>query len=100
MANQVQTLEQKNDYKASSTKLMLSILFDVIGMISFAIPVIAETTDLLWAPVATMLMTKMYKNTTGKIASAIVFIEELLPGIDFIPTFTITWFVEYFMNKK
>lgn len=100
MANQVQVFEQQNEYKASTGKLILSILFDLIGMISYIIPVVAEIIDIVWAPTASLLMAKMYKNTTGKVAAALVFIEEIVPGLDFIPTFTITWFVEYFTNKK
>lgn len=68
-------------------KLALSILFDAAGYISLIIPVF----DLIWAPVAGYLMTKMYKGNKGKIAGAIVFIEEILPVMDVIPTFTLMW---------
>ena len=37
----------------------------------------------------------MYKGTIGKLAGVFGFIEELVPFIDFVPTFTITWFYTY-----
>ena len=64
-------------------KLALSILFDAIGMIPFI--------DLVWAPISAYAMTKMYKGKEGKVAAVITFIEEALPFLDFIPTFTLMW---------
>lgn len=73
--------------------LRKSILFDLIGMVTYFIPFpfVGPLLDLLWAPFAATQMNKMYPGTHGKIASVIVFIEELTPGFDFIPTFTLTW---------
>lgn len=82
---------KKKDYK----KLALGLLFDGIGMLSFAIPFIGSFTDIIWAPVAGWLMTRMYKGNAGKAAGAITFIEEILPGLDIIPTFTIMWVYTY-----
>ncbi|WP_075342924.1 hypothetical protein [Tenacibaculum agarivorans] len=82
-------------------KLVLSLLFDAIGYASFIIPGFAEITDIIWAPAAAYIMTKMYKGNKGKIAGAIAFIEEIMPGLDVIPTFTLMWLYTYvFKNKK
>jgi len=81
-----------------SKDLILSILFDLIGLASFAIPMFAEITDIAWAPLAGLILTRMYKGYAGKIGGVIVFIEELLPGFDFIPTFTLTWIYVYLFN--
>ncbi len=81
-------------------KLLLSIFFDALGMLSFTLPMIGEFEDVIWAPVAYWLMTKMYAGSVGKIAGAITFIEEILPGIDFIPTFTLTWIYENYIAKN
>lgn len=82
-------------------KLILSILFDVIGCFSYIIPGVTEVIDIVWAPVSAYLMSKMYKGNKGKIAAAIVFIEEAMPGLDIIPTFTLMWFYTYvFKDKK
>lgn len=82
----------KND---KTSKLILSLLFDGIGMLSYVVPVFAEVTDLVWAPISGLLLITMYKGTVGKLAGVFGFIEELVPFIDFIPTFTITWFYTY-----
>ena len=63
-------------------------------------PGIAETTDLIWAPISGMLLVAMYKGTTGKVAGVIGTLEELIPFTDIIPTFTITWFYENYLDKK
>ena len=77
------------------TMLVLSLLFDGIGMLSYVIPVFSEVTDLFWAPISALLLLTMFKGTAGKLASIFGLIEELLPFVDVIPTFTITWFYTY-----
>ena len=77
------------------TMLVLSLFFDGIGMLSYVITVFAEVTDLFWAPISALLLLIMFKGTAGKLASIFGLIEELLPFVDVIPTFTITWFYTY-----
>ena len=78
-----------------TSKLILSLLFDGIGMLSYIVPVFAEVTDLVWAPISAILLMVMFKGSAGKLAGVFGFIEELLPFVDVIPTFTITWFYTY-----
>lgn len=80
--------------------LQRGIIFDLIGMISIIIPVIGPFFDLLWAPIAAKQMNKMYKGTEGKIASVIVFLEEILPFTDVVPTFTLMWVYTYVWKKQ
>ena len=84
-----------NKYKM----LGLGILFDAIGMLSFAIPLIGEFSDIIWAPISALLIFKMYKGSVGKIGGLVSFFEELIPGLDFIPTFTLTWIYKYVIKK-
>lgn len=79
--------------------LILSILFDAIGYISYAIPGIGMAFDFVWAPVSAFVLSRLYKGTMGKVGGVVVFIEELSPGFDFIPTFTICWFYKYIIKK-
>ncbi len=81
-------------------KLGLSLFFDGLGMVTYVIPVIGEFGDIIWAPLAGWLMTKMYKGNLGKTAGAITFIEEAIPGLDVIPTFTIMWLYTYVFKKN
>lgn len=89
-------MNRKNKYQ----KLALSLLFDAIGYVSYIIPGIAEAIDIVWAPLSAYLMTKMYKGDKGKIAAVVVFIEEAMPWIDAVPTFTLMWFYTYITNKE
>ena len=82
------------------SKLFLGILFDAIGYVSFLIPGIGEFTDIVWAPLFGWLMTRLYKGKYGKIAGIITFIEEALPGLDIIPTFTLMWIYTYVFSKE
>ena len=86
-----------NKYKL----LLLSILFDIIGLASYIIPGAGEIVDLFWAPLSAILLYRMYPGNIGKVASIIGFIEEAIPGLDFIPTFTITWIYSFLIcNTK
>jgi len=84
-------------------KLILSLLFDGIGLISYTIPFFGEGIDIIWAPISGLLLAYMYKGTVGKVAGIFGFIEEMIPMLDVIPTFTITWLYTYVIkpnNKK
>ena len=82
------------------TKLLLSIIFDGIGMMTYFVPVFAESLDVIWAPISGLLLVIMYKGTVGKIAGLFGTVEELIPLTDIIPTFTITWFYTYIIRKE
>jgi hypothetical protein len=80
--------------------LKKSLLYDAIGMATMFIPVIGTVIDLLWAPYAAKKMTDMYSGNKGKIAALIVFFEELIPGLDFVPTFTLMWLYTFVFNQE
>ncbi|KIA98842.1 MULTISPECIES: hypothetical protein [unclassified Flavobacterium] len=94
-------MEEKTLVKDERTKkLLLGLLFDAIGMVSFTIPFLGEFADVIWAPLAGFLMTYMYKGRVGKVAGILTFVEEILPFTDIIPSFTLTWVYTYFIQKK
>lgn len=80
--------------------LFLGLLFDAIGMLSFALPLIGDFSDIIWAPIAAWLMTRMYKGRAGQAAGAVTFIEEIIPGLDVIPTFTVMWLYTYVFKSS
>ncbi|RDY61676.1 hypothetical protein [Flagellimonas nanhaiensis] len=90
------TKDKDNKYR----NLLLGLLFDGIGMLSFVIPGIGEFSDVIWAPMAGWLMTRLYKGKVGQAAGVIAFVEELVPGWDIIPTFTIMWIYTYLLSGK
>lgn len=81
-------------------KLAISILLDALGYVSFLIPGVGEFSDVIWAPVSAWVMTRMYKGRTGQIAGVIAFVEEIAPGLDVIPTFTLMWLYTYVFKSK
>lgn len=81
-------------------KLIIGVILDALGYVSFFIPGIGEFSDIVWAPISAWLMTKLYKGRPGKVAAVINFVEEALPGVDVVPTFTLMWLYTYVFNKK
>ncbi|CAM9437277.1 unnamed protein product [Laminaria digitata] len=75
-------------------KLALSVAVDFIGCTSYAVPVLGESTDLLWAPMSYLLIDAMYRESTPW-AGLFGAVEELLPFTDIIPTATLAWIKEY-----
>ncbi|WP_245737236.1 hypothetical protein [Maribacter orientalis] len=76
-------------------QLLMGLLFDGIGMLSFVIPFVGEFSDIVWAPLSGWLMTRMYKGKVGKAAGIFTFVEEIIPGFDIIPSFTLMWLYTY-----
>jgi len=76
--------------------LLLSLLFDALGYVSLVFPPF----DFVWAPLSAYLMTKLYKGREGKIAAVISFVEEALPFLDVIPTFTLMWLYTFVFKTK
>ncbi|TDD97439.1 hypothetical protein [Flavobacterium cellulosilyticum] len=95
-------MKKKSQLEAVDTKtrdLILGILFDGIGMLSFTIPFLGEFSDVVWAPLSGFLMMWMYKGNIGKIAGTFSFLEEILPFTDIVPSFTLTWIYNYWIKK-
>ncbi len=64
---------------------------DAIGLLNYAVPVMGEFTDLVWAPISAFIFYMSFGSWKGSLFN---FAEEILPGVDFIPTFTIMWFMQ------
>lgn len=41
----------------------------------------------------------MYRGVKGAVGGLLGTVEELLPGLDFIPSFTLMWFYTYYIQK-
>jgi hypothetical protein len=87
-------------FETKQSKLIYGILFDLIGVASYIGGPLTALTDVVWAPITLYLMTKMYPGKSGVAAGIFSAIEELTPGLDIIPTFTITWFYTYVLNPE
>lgn len=80
--------------------LAACLVMDFIGYASFGIPILGEFLDIIWAPISALIFMKMFGFRKGFFGGMFSFVEELLPGMDIIPTFTITWFIHYFRRAK
>jgi hypothetical protein len=80
--------------------LALCLLMDMLGCASYAIPFFGELFDLIWAPISALIYWRLFGGVKGFLGGGFNFIEELLPGLDIIPTFTITWFLQYHKRSR
>jgi hypothetical protein len=86
--------------KDKKSLLLKSIFYDAVGMASTAVPLVGWAVDLVWAPYAARQMSNMYPGKKGKLASVLVFLEEILPFTDVIPTFTLMWIYTFVWKRE
>src|SRR4051812_1956781 len=86
--------------KKPQPSLIFCILMDVLGYATYAIPVLGEFGDIIWAPISAWIFYRSFGGWKGAFGGIFNFVEEILPGTDFIPTFTITWLWQYFSKKN
>lgn len=82
------------------TSILFCLLMDALGYATYALPVLGELGDLVWAPVSAFIFYKTFGGRKGAVGSIFNFVEELLPGFDFIPSFTLMWAWNYFTARK
>ena len=79
--------------------LLFCILMDMVGYATYSIPVLGEFADLLWAPVSAMIFFASFGRWKGALGGVFNFVEELLPGTDFVPSFTLMWFIQHMQQR-
>lgn len=80
--------------------LIFCLIMDLIGSASYFVPGMGEWLDIVWAPISAYIFYRSFGGKTGAIGSIINFTEEILPFLDFIPTFTIAYFYKRFFKKN
>ena len=75
-------------------------MLDLIGLTSYLLPFFGEAEDLLWAPLSGVIFYFMFGKRLGALGGIFSFLEEISPGLDFIPTFSIAWFIRKHEIKK
>jgi hypothetical protein len=80
--------------------IIFCILMDLVGYATYAIPGLGEFADVLWAPISGIIFYRTFGGWKGTFGGLFNFAEELLPGTDFIPSFTIAWLWMYAGKKK
>lgn len=85
--------------KRRQPSLLFCVLMDLIGYATYAIPILGELADIIWAPASGLIFFAAFGSWKGILGGMVAFLEELLPGTDFIPSFTIMWFMQH-MNRE
>lgn len=75
--------------KRKLPSLKTCIILDVIGCLNYILLPLGP----IWAFLSGVIFYFMFGKKFGFMGGIFTFIEELLPGVDFIPTFTIAWFI-------
>mmetsp|Transcript_20102 Transcript_20102/g.34376 ORF Transcript_20102/g.34376 Transcript_20102/m.34376 type:complete len:104 (+) Transcript_20102:70-381(+) len=72
-------------------KLIICVIVDTIGFLTYLIPGLGEAADVGWAPISGFIIYSLFQRSDMAILG---FAEELLPGLDFIPTACVALFLE------
>jgi len=78
--------------------LVFCLLMDLIGTVSYIMPGIGEWFDFIWAPISAFVFYRSFGGKTGQIGALINFVEEILPFLDIIPTFTLAYLYKRFIK--
>ncbi len=71
-------------------QLVVCLMLDAIGSMSYLLPFLGESGDFVWAPLQAAAMASMFDKVSPA-AKWVGLAEELLPMTDIIPSATITW---------
>ncbi|MGH2647790.1 MAG: hypothetical protein ACRDE8_09500 [Ginsengibacter sp.] len=82
--------------KRKLPSLKTCIIFDVVGCLSYIVLPFGP----IWAVISGIIFYFLFRKKFGFFGGIFSFIEELFPGIDFIPTFTIAWFIRKYQAEK
>lgn len=79
-------------------KLIICVLLDVLGNISYFVPILGEFSDIPFASVSGLIMAILfwrYGKAVGIGAGLFNMVEETLPFSDVIPSATFMWFMVF-----
>jgi len=79
--------------------LLFCIVMDLIGCASYAVPALGEISDIFWAPLSAIIFFLSFGGLKGALGGVGNLIEEILPGTDFIPSFTIMWLLQRYRKN-
>jgi hypothetical protein len=88
-----------NKQKAAPS-LIFCLVMDLLGYATYAIPGFGEFGDIIWAPISALIFYRTFGGWKGAFGGLFNFVEEILPGTDFIPSFTIMWFFQKLKNPQ
>ena len=81
--------------------LATCVVFDLLGMSTYLLPVLGESFDIIWAPISGIAFYFLFgKRKFALLGGVFAFLEEVSPGLDIIPTFTIAWLLKKYSLEK
>ena len=86
--------------KRAAPSFIFCVIMDLIGYATYSLPVLGEMADVIWAPVSALIFYLSFGGWKGGLGGMFNFVEELLPGTDFIPSFSLMWLLQHFSKKK
>ncbi len=98
MNTSIQTLPKADTHKIAM--LILCLFLDLIGMLSYLLPVLGEVVDIVWAPISAVLIYVLFRKHNGALGGVVGFFEEIMPGADLVPTFTLMWIYKYYFSQR
>lgn len=84
--------------KGVGPSLWFCLLMDAVGLLSY-MSFWAEGVDVCWAPISAYVFYRSFGGKTGKVGAFINLIEELLPFVDILPTYTIAYCYQRLQSK-
>lgn len=75
--------------------LAAGILVDLIGMSSYTLPLVGESTDLVVGPLSGLACWWLHGQRLGGLGGVFAFLEEIGPGTDWVPTLSLVWVLRY-----
>ncbi len=79
---------------ARPVSLLFCLLMDLIGYANYILPGLGEFSDIVWAPISAYLFFKTFGGAKGVLGGLLNGLEEIIPFTDFIPSFTIMYFLQ------
>ena len=67
MNTSIQTLPKADTHKIAM--LILCLFLDLIGMLSYLLPVLGEVVDIVWAPISAVLIYVLFRKHNGALRS-------------------------------
>jgi hypothetical protein len=90
----------KKQQEIKLPSILLCLLLDIVGCLSYFIPGWGEWIDAIWAPVSALFFYLLFGGKTGALGATINFLEESVPFADIFPMFTIGYFIRKREIKK
>lgn len=84
-------------YLKAAGKLIVSLIVDIIGMLTYLAPGGGELIDVILAFICAAIVKSMYHKNSRE---NWVFWEEILPFTDIIPSATIIWFIKHLGSER